>query len=208
MNIGISYICYWQPGLCHHMTGRRPMLSCCPLVRCHHLGRRLLVKCHPVLLAELGAWCMQSRTCLLSREGRLKDWIKSRGSSSSNIAISRRFFCVYQNQAHQPYLLIVRPMLMMVGRKRRAPLMMFGGWGSVRSDYNCPAQSESTQPSSPRMRRVPSNQILAPDPPQRRHHLPYPALIWAPSSSTSGATCPQWTFYLALQPIHIPSMST
>ena len=160
------------------------------------------------LLGELGAWCMQSRTCLLSREGRLEDWIKSRGSSSSNIEISRRFFCAHQNQAHQPFLLIVRPMLMMVGRKRRAPLMMFGGWGSVRSDYNCPAQSESTQPSSPRMRRVPSNQILAPDPPQRRHHLPYPALIWAPSSSTSGATCPQWTFYLALQPIHIPSMST
>ena len=36
---------------------------------------------------------------------------------------------------------------MMVGRKRRAPLMMFGGWGSVRSDYNCPAQSESTHPA-------------------------------------------------------------
>ena len=122
--------------------------------------------------------------------------------------ISPIFLCVHQNQAHQPFFLIVRPMLMMVGRKRRAPLMMFGGWGSVRSDYNCPAQSESTHPSSPRMRRVPSNQILAPDPPQRRHHLPYPALICAPSSSTSGATCPQWTFYLALQPIHIPSMST
>ena len=122
--------------------------------------------------------------------------------------ISPIFLCVHQNQAHQPSCLIVRPMLMMVGRRRRAPLMMFGGWGSVRSDYNCPAQSESTHPSSPRMRRVPSNQILAPDPPQRRHHLPYPALIWAPSSSTSGATCPQWTFYLALQPIHIPSMST
>ena len=116
------------------------------------------------------------------------------------------FFFVFIQIKH--LILIVRPMLMMVGRKRRAPLMMFGGWGSVRSDYNCPAQSESTQPSSPRMRRVPSNQILAPDPPPRRHHLPYPALIWAPSSSTSGATCPQWTSALALQPIHIPSMST
>ena len=43
------------------------------------------------LLGELEAWCMQSRTCLLSREGRLEDWIKSRGCSSSNIEISRRF---------------------------------------------------------------------------------------------------------------------
>ena len=61
--------------------------------------------------------------------------------------ISPIFLCVHQNQAHHPSCLIVRPMLMMVGRKRRAPLMMFGGWGSVRSDYNCPAQSESTHPA-------------------------------------------------------------
>ena len=123
------------------------MLSCCP-GKMSPPGKTSPGEMSSGGLGELEAWCMQSRTCLLSREGRLENWIKSRGCSSSNIAISRRFFlCVHQNQAHHPSCLIVRPMLMMVGRKRRAPLMMFGGWGSVRSDYNCPAQSESTHPA-------------------------------------------------------------
>ena len=56
------------------------------------------------LLGELEAWCMQSRTCLLSREGRLEDWIKSRGCSSSNIEISRRFSVCSSKSSASPVL--------------------------------------------------------------------------------------------------------